>query len=117
MNAELEERVASRTADLITVNREMESFAYSVSHDLRAPLRGIDGFSQALLEDHAHQLDEDGQNLLNRVRAAAQRMAVLIDDLLNLSRISRSDMHWEDVDFTRIVKTIVDDLRVRTGTP
>jgi PAS domain S-box-containing protein len=111
MNAELEERVASRTADLITVNREMEAFAYSVSHDLRAPLRGIDGFSQALLEDHAHQLDEDGRNLLNRVRAAAQRMATLIDDLLNLSRISRSDMHWENVDLTELVHTIVDDLR------
>lgn len=111
MNAELEERVASRTADLITVNREMEAFAYSVSHDLRAPLRGIDGFSQALLEDHSHQLDEDGRNLLNRVRAAAQRMATLIDDLLNLSRISRSDMHWENVDLTELVHAIVDDLR------
>jgi PAS domain S-box-containing protein len=111
MNAELEERVASRTADLITVNREMEAFAYSVSHDLRAPLRGIDGFSQALLEDYGDQIDEDGRNLLNRVRAAAQRMATLIDDLLNLSRISRSEMHWENVDITELARGIVDDLR------
>ena len=111
LNAELEERIASRTADLITLNREMEAFSYSVSHDLRAPLRGIDGFSQALLEDHADQLDEDGRNLLGRVRAAAQRMATLIDDLLNLSRISRSEMKWENIDLTELVHSIIDDLR------
>lgn len=111
LNAELEERVASRTADLITLNREMEAFSYSVSHDLRAPLRGIDGFSLALLEDYGDQLDEDGRNLLNRVRAAAQRMATLIDDLLNLSRISRSEMKWENIDLTELVHSIVDDLR------
>jgi PAS domain S-box-containing protein len=111
LNAELEERVASRTADLITLNREMEAFSYSVSHDLRAPLRGIDGFSQALLEDYGDQLDEDGRNLLNRVRAAAQRMAALIDDLLNLSRISRSEMKWENIDLTELSHSIIDDLR------
>lgn len=111
LNAELEERVASRTADLITLNREMEAFSYSVSHDLRAPLRGIDGFSQALLEDHADQLDEDGRHLLNRVRAAAQRMATLIDDLLNLSRISRSEMKWENIDLAELAHSIIDDLR------
>jgi PAS domain S-box-containing protein len=111
LNAELEERVASRTADLITLNREMEAFSYSVSHDLRAPLRGIDGFSQALLEDHADQLDDDGRNLLGRVRAAAQRMATLIDDLLNLSRISRSEMKWENIDLTELAHSVIDDLR------
>lgn len=111
LNAELEERVASRTADLITLNREMEAFSYSVSHDLRAPLRGIDGFSQALLEDHADQLDDDGRHLLGRVRAAAQRMATLIDDLLNLSRISRSEMKWENIDLTELAHSVIDDLR------
>ena len=111
LNAELEERVASRTADLITLNREMEAFSYSVSHDLRAPLRGIDGFSQALLEDYGDQLDDDGRNLLNRVRAAAQRMATLIDDLLNLSRISRSEMKWENINLSELVHSVIDDLR------
>jgi PAS domain S-box-containing protein len=91
-------------------NRELEAFSYSVSHDLRSPLRGIDGFSQALLEDYADQLDEEGKDYLQRVRAGSQRMAQLIDDLLNLSRVTRSEMKHEKVDLSRIAKDIADGL-------
>ena len=89
LSQELEVRVAARTAELASVNQELEAFAYSVSHDLRAPLRGIDGFSHALLEDYSDSLDETGQDYLRRLRASAQRMAMLIDDMLTLSRVNR----------------------------
>src|SRR5262249_18492474 len=79
-------------------NKELEAFSYSVSHDLRAPLRGIDGFSLALLEDHADKLPPKGQDYLHRIRAAAQRMADLIDDMLRLARVSRADFKRECVD-------------------
>ncbi len=98
--AELEQRVTERTAELAAVNKELEAFAYSVSHDLRAPLRSIDGFSQALLEDYHDRLDAEGQDFLRRVRTASQRMSHLIDDLLVLSRLSRSEMHREAVDLS-----------------
>ena len=91
-------------------NKELEAFSYSVSHDLRSPLRGIDGFSQALLEDYADKLDEEGKDYLQRVRAGSQRMAQLIDDLLNLSRVTRSEMKHEQVDLSRIAKDIADSL-------
>jgi PAS domain S-box-containing protein len=91
-------------------NKELEAFSYSVSHDLRSPLRGIDGFSQALLEDYADKLDEEGKDYLQRVRAGSQRMAQLIDDLLNLSRVTRSEMKHEQVDLSRIAKDIADGL-------
>jgi signal transduction histidine kinase len=91
-------------------NKELEAFSYSVSHDLRSPLRGIDGFSQALLEDYADKLDEDGKDYLQRVRAGSQRMAQLIDDLLNLSRVTRSEMKHEQVDLSRISKDIAGGL-------
>ena len=84
---ELEHRVQERTTELKNTNKELEAFSYSVSHDLRAPLRAIDGFSQALLEDYSDKLDAGGQDHLQRVRLAAQRMSMLIDDLLNLSRV------------------------------
>jgi signal transduction histidine kinase len=93
-------------------NQELEAFSYSVSHDLRTPLRGIDGFSQALLEDHADHLPPEGQNYLRRIRAAAQRMAELIDDMLRLSRVSRGEFHREPVDLSAIVHSIVADLRL-----
>jgi light-regulated signal transduction histidine kinase (bacteriophytochrome) len=93
------------------VNRELESFSYSVSHDLRAPLRGIDGFSQALLEDCKDQLDATGQDYLRRIRSATQRMGQLIDDLLTLSRVTRSDMHQEDVDLSRIASRLCTDFQ------
>jgi PAS domain S-box-containing protein len=111
LNAELEERVAKRTMQLEAANQELEAFSYSVSHDLRAPLRSIDGFSQILLEDYSEQLDTEGQNYLHRTRAAAQRMAQLIDDLLNLSRVTRSDMRRERVDLSALAETITAELQ------
>jgi PAS domain S-box-containing protein len=111
LNAELEQRVAERTAQLETVNKELEAFAYSASHDLRAPLRSIDGFSQVLLEDYADKLDADGQDALGRVRAAARRMAELIDALLDLSRVTRAELHLQPVGLSALVKEIAEDLR------
>lgn len=92
LNTELEQKVYKRTRQLETANRELEAFAYSVSHDLRAPLRGIDGFSEILSTRYGEQLDEKGRDYLHRVRSAAKRMAQLIDDLLGLSRLSRREM-------------------------
>jgi PAS domain S-box-containing protein len=94
-------------AELAAANRELEAFAYSVSHDLRAPLRAIDGFSLALQEDFREQLDAEGQENLSRVRLAAQRMAELIDDLLQLSRVTRSEMRREQVDLSAVARSIV----------
>ena len=102
--------LAERTEALQVANQELEAFSYSVSHDLRAPLRGIDGFSQALLEDHGDQLNEEGQDYLRRVRAASQRMGHLIDDLLQLSRISRSEMKEQRVDLSAVAREITADL-------
>lgn len=99
-----------RTAELESVNKELEAFSYSVSHDLRAPLRAIDGFSQALLEDYHDLLDDQGQDFLRRVRAASQRMALLIDDLLKLSRISRTELHIRGVDLSAMATTIVAEI-------
>ncbi|MEZ4523501.1 MAG: PAS domain S-box protein [Thermomicrobiales bacterium] len=95
-----------RTAELEATNSELESFAYSVSHDLRAPLRGIDGFSQALLEDYDGALDERGRRYLHHVRGAAQEMGELIDDLLYLSRVTRGDLYRTDVDLSAIVQAV-----------
>lgn len=102
LNAELELRVAERTHQLELSNKELESFSYSVSHDLRAPLRAIDGFSQALLEDYAESFDTRAQNYLDRVRKAAQRMADLIDALLGLAKVARAPMKYVPVDLTTI---------------
>ncbi len=96
--------------ELKAVNKELESFSYSVSHDLRAPLRSIDGFSQALLEDSYAQLDPTGHDYLHRIRAATQRMGQLIDDLLTLSRVTRSEMCKKTVDLSRIANQILTDL-------
>ena len=105
----------SRKATLVAQNtsRELEAFSYSVSHDLRAPLRGIDGFSRILLESHASQLDERGRHFLDRVRAAAQRMSVLIDDLLELSRVTRTEPRRQLVDLTALIDKVVTELRER----
>ena len=111
LNEELEQRVLERTAQLAAANKELEAFAYSVSHDLRAPLRSIDGFSQVLLEDYRHQLDAEAQSHLDRVRAAAQRMAQLIDDLLKLSRATRSEMRREEVDLSAMASNVARDLQ------
>jgi signal transduction histidine kinase len=98
-------------AEVRTANQELEAFSYSVSHDLRTPLRGIDGFSQALLEDYHDVLDATGQDYLRRVRAAAQRMAELIDDLLSLSRVSRADLAYEAVDLSAQATAIAAELQ------
>jgi light-regulated signal transduction histidine kinase (bacteriophytochrome) len=108
---ELEERVIERTTQLEAANKELESFSYSVSHDLRAPLRSIDGFSQALFEDYGDKLDAQGRSDLQRVRAATQRMAQLIDDMLNLSRVSRGEMRREMVDLSSMVRNIAEELK------
>ena len=94
---DLEERVRQRTAELEAANKELESFSYSVSHDLRSPLRGVDDWSLALLEDYGDILDEQAKGYLNQVRAEIQRMSVLIDDMLKLSRLSRDEMRREVV--------------------
>lgn len=106
-----EEEVLKANTELTAVNKELEAFSYSVSHDLRAPLRSIDGFSQALLEDYPDKLDEQGKNYLQRVRSASQRMGVLIDDLLSLSRVTRSDMRQETVDLSALAQSIVEELQ------
>jgi light-regulated signal transduction histidine kinase (bacteriophytochrome) len=105
-----EKALEERTAQLEATNKELEAFAYSVSHDLRAPLRSIDGFSQALLEDYAPSLDAEAQRYLQRVRGASQRMAQLIDDLLALSRLTRSELHREPVNLSRLAHSIAQEL-------
>ncbi|MFC1907704.1 ATP-binding protein, partial [Chloroflexota bacterium] len=107
----LEELVEERTSELTAVNKELEAFAYSVSHDLRAPLRSIDGFSQALMEDYPDKLDEQGRGYLQRVRSATQRMGVLIDDLLSLSRVTRSEIRRETVDLSNLAQSIAKELQ------
>jgi light-regulated signal transduction histidine kinase (bacteriophytochrome) len=112
LNAELERRVVERTVELQAVNKELEAFSYSVSHDLRAPLRSLDGFAQALVEDyHDKTLDAEGQDYLNRIRAASQRMAQLIDDMLNLARVTRRSMQFQPVDLSGLANDIVTQLR------
>jgi PAS domain S-box-containing protein len=113
LNAELEARVAERTKQLELANKELESFSYSVSHDLRAPLRAIDGFSQALVEDYGGRLDERAQNYLDRVRKAAQRMADLIDALLQLAKVARAAITYSPVDLTAIAASFAEELRDR----
>jgi light-regulated signal transduction histidine kinase (bacteriophytochrome) len=107
---ELEQRVRDRTAELAAANKELEAFSYSVSHDLRAPLRSIDGFSLALIEDYGTKLDDGGKDYLRRVRAASQRMSQLIDDMLNLARVTRRSMQRETVDLSSLAKSIARDL-------
>jgi light-regulated signal transduction histidine kinase (bacteriophytochrome) len=99
------------TAAAEQANKELESFSYSVAHDLRAPLRSMDGFSQALLEDYETRLDEEGKMYLHRVRESAQQMARLIDDLLALSRVSREQIHREPVDLSDLARKVLDRLQ------
>lgn len=111
LNQELEQRVEFRTQELRAAYKEMEAFSYSVSHDLRAPLRAIDGFGQALVEDCAKALDECGKGHVDRIRAATKRMGQLIDDLLTLSRVSRAEIHREEVDLSVVCEQILESLR------
>ena len=116
LNEELEQRVADRTAQLQAVNKELEAFSYSVSHDLRAPLRHINGFSQALLEDYTEKIDEVGKGYLREVRSASQEMAQLIDDVLQLARVTRSEMRREVVNLSDLARAIAAELKKREPT-
>jgi PAS domain S-box-containing protein len=107
----LNEDLKQRAAQLEAANKELEAFSYSVSHDLRAPLRSIDGFSHVLLEDYSAQLPEEGRNYLERVRAAAQRMAILIDDLLNLSRLTRTALQPRFINLSKMAEEILHGLQ------
>jgi len=111
LNEELEERVRERTTELAAANKELESFSYSVSHDLSAPLRGIDGFSRMLAEDFGALLPEVGRSYITRIRAATQRMQQLIDDLLRLSRVTRDELQRESLDLSHMARELVDELR------
>jgi signal transduction histidine kinase len=106
----LHEELQQRAIRLELANKELESFSYSVSHDLRAPLRSIDGFSEALIDDYHDQLDGNGKDFLNRIRAASQRMGQLIDDLLNLSRVARSEIKADRVDLSTLAHDIATEL-------
>lgn len=110
-NTRLEQRVQQRTAELSDAIQELEAFSYSVSHDLRAPLRGINGFSQALLEDYADRLDPTGQDYLQRVRRGTRKMDELIDAMLTLSRVSQHDIQQDSVALDKLAEEIVQQLR------
>jgi PAS domain S-box-containing protein len=103
----LNDTLARRVAELHAVNKELESFSYSVSHDLRAPLRSIDGFSQALVEEYGDRLDDTAADYLRRIRGATRRMGELIDDLLDLSRVTRRELHREEVDLSGLASAVL----------
>jgi PAS domain S-box-containing protein len=111
LNADLETRVERRTADLERANRNLEAFSYSVSHDLRAPLRALSGYSEALLEEYSDSLGDTGRGYAGRIQAASERMARLIDDLLQLARVSRSQMHLGPVDLSAEVAAVAGELQ------
>jgi len=110
LNDELEMRVRQRTAELEASTRELDAFAYSVSHDLRAPLRSLEGFSQVLLEDFAGDLDEEAQGYLRRIQANVERMAQMIDDLLHLSRATRTQLRREHTDLSALARDVAGEL-------
>jgi light-regulated signal transduction histidine kinase (bacteriophytochrome) len=113
LNADLEQRVRERTAQLEDANKELEAFSYSVSHDLRSPLRAVDGFSQAVLEDYGPELPEPCRMDLLTIRQGAQKMGQLIDDLLTFSRLSRLDMNKREVDTGHMVRNVLEELGVQ----
>jgi signal transduction histidine kinase len=110
-NIDLEDRVAKRTLELEAINKELEAFSYSVSHDLRAPLRSIDGFSNKILKDYGALFDDKAQDYFNRVMNASRHMGHLIDDLLKLARISRMELHPEEIDLSEMAKGIITELQ------
>lgn len=111
LNVQMEQRVKERTAEYKALNKELESFAYSVSHDFRTPLRAIDGFSERLLSSYSDQLDEKGKHYLKRIRKAANYMGSLIDDLLKLSRVSRSELKVRAVDLSKTAIDVLEDFK------
>jgi predicted ATPase/signal transduction histidine kinase/GAF domain-containing protein len=112
LNTELEQRVTDRTLKLEVANQELESFSYSVSHDLRAPLRSIDGFSRILEEDFADKLDDQGRGCLQKIRTSSEHMRQLIDDMLQLSRVTRTELRRSPVDLSLLARAVVEGLRV-----
>ena len=115
LNADLERRVAERTAQLEAANKELESFSYSVSHDLRAPLRAVDGYSQMLEEDYIDKLDAEGRRLLGVIRDSSQKMGALIDDLLAFSRLGRRPLSAAKTDMNALVQEVLSELRPVAG--
>jgi two-component system sensor histidine kinase/response regulator len=115
LNESLERRVADRTAELASANRELETFTYSVSHDLRAPLRQIDGFSRILLEHAGPALDSKSQHYLRRIQEGTQHMGRLVDDLLNLAQLGRQDVHTRATPLDAVVKDALDEVRAEWG--
>jgi light-regulated signal transduction histidine kinase (bacteriophytochrome) len=113
LNVELEARVEQRTAELVVANKNLEAFTYSVAHDLRSPLRTLSGYSEALREDYGDRLDETGRWYTERIQAATERMGALIDDLLNLSQVSRAEMSLGPVDLSTEVAAIAGELQTR----
>jgi light-regulated signal transduction histidine kinase (bacteriophytochrome) len=111
LNRNLEQLVKARTMQLELANQELNAFAYSVSHDLRAPLRSIDGFSKAVLEDYSDKLDIQGRDYLLRLRRASQHMAALIDDMLELFRVTSSELNISNVNLSTIAGNIIAELR------
>jgi light-regulated signal transduction histidine kinase (bacteriophytochrome) len=115
LNAELEQRIAGRTAALNAKSKELETFAYSVAHDLKAPLRGIDGYGRLLLADHSAQLDDEGQMFLNTIHESTQEMSQLIDDLLEYSRLERRDFHSDQFQLGPFVSAVVEQKKRETS--
>lgn len=107
----LAERVLQRTAELEAANKELEAFSYSISHDLRAPLRAVRGFAGVVLEDFSLHLPEEGRHYLQRIRVRSQHMGALIDDLLEFSRLSRQSVNWQNVDTAGLVREVLDELK------
>jgi light-regulated signal transduction histidine kinase (bacteriophytochrome) len=114
LNSELEKRVAERTMELITTNQELESFTYSVSHDLRAPLRHVDGYAQILEEEFAPQLPDEARRYTGRIREGSQRMTRLVEDLLNLSRVGKQSLNRQKLDLTPWVEGLVNEFKTET---
>jgi signal transduction histidine kinase len=112
LNAELEQRVRDRTAQLEAANKELEAFSYSVSHDLRAPLRAIDGFSRVILEDYTDKLDDEGKRYLNIIESNTKKMGQLIDDLLVFSHLGRQEIRVSEMDMGKLAKAVSDELKV-----
>jgi PAS domain S-box-containing protein len=112
----LEKRVEERTEQLVAANKELEAFSYSVSHDLRAPLRAVDGFSRILQEDYDEKLDDEGRRVLNVIRNSSQEMGRLIDDLLAFSRLGRSELSGANIDMSALVRSVLDEMRRESGT-
>jgi PAS domain S-box-containing protein len=117
LNTQLEQRVAERTAQLESALRELEAFSYSVSHDLRSPLRGIGGFSAILVEEYGDQLDEEGRRILGVIQSEAQRMGQLIDELLNFSRLGRQELKAASLDLTALTRSVFEELSMRSSGP